>query len=201
VALVGVSRYREITRDFGTDSATVTARIEEATEMIEQRLDRPLELLERTEVLILESDSAWGYLAYPRSTPIVSVPGNSVYSRYDDVTLRSVPPDGSPLFGTWIGSLPLVATVTWTGGFTSDTLPRRLERAIAELAHALEVDDLVPAGALSVRSGDQAVTYAPTSNGDDLDAYVPGLWGRIKKFRHRRRLGAGSDYMYERGGW
>ena len=190
MALLSFARYQQITRDVSTDEATVTARIEEATEMIEQALDRPLELLERTEVLVLESDNAWGYLAYPRSTPITAVPVNAVYARYDDVTLRSVPPDGSPLFGAWLGSLPLTATVTWTGGFTAVTLPRKLERGIANLADALGTDVIAPSNASSISVGDVRVSYYPTEAAADLDVWVPGLWGRISKFRHRRRLSA-----------
>lgn len=186
MSIVTFARYVEITRDLSTDEITATARLDEAQEMIEEALDRPLALEARTEVVILEPDSSWGYLAYPRSTPITEVPGDAVYFRYDDVTLRSVPPDGSPLFG-WVGSLPLTATVTWTGGFTADTLPRKLERAIADLAHALEVGSSAPLGATSVRVGDVAITYEKSEHAG-LDAYVPGLWGRIRTFRHRRRL-------------
>lgn len=197
MALVSVTRYREITRDVSTDEATVTARIEEAREMIEEALDRPLNNEARTEALLLEWDGAWGYLAYPRATPITTIPGNSAYSIYDDVTLRSVPPDGSPLFGTWVGSLPLKGTVTYTGGFTADTLPHKLERAIANLACAFGAEALAPVGASSVRVGDVSVTYTAQSQ-EDLDVWVPGLWSRIRKFRHRRRVGAASDYLYTR---
>jgi hypothetical protein len=188
MAVVTVARYRVITGDTSTDTAEVSARIEDATIMVEEELDRPLELAERTETIRLASDPyGWtGWLAYPRSTPIMSVPADSAYRIEDDVTLSGVQPATTP-FWTWSESYRPHATITWTGGYTSSTLPKKLEAAICDLAHALLTPAAVPVGATSIRVGDVAVTYSGSSD-SGLDVYVPGLWERIRRYRHRRTL-------------
>ncbi len=185
MALVSVVRYRDITGDATTDENTVTSRVEEATEMIEEALGgRLLEsVADREEIVWLQPDpTGWTtYRAYPLATPITAVPGDATYAIEDTVTLRAVTPDSSPFWEPG----PLSATVTYTGGFTSATLPKTLERAIAELANALNSPAAVPVGATSIRQGDSAITFSGASEG--LDAYVPGLERRISKYRRQRR--------------
>lgn len=181
MALLTTDRYRYFTKDLSTESDVVTARAEEAQSLLEEAFDRPLESRERTEVVWLDVDPTGftSYRAYPRATPITVATG---YTIEDEVTLAGVSPDSAG----WLDFAELKATITYTGGYTAETLPVTLERAIAELAHALEHPAPIPVGATSVRSGDQSITYGATSD-NDLDAYVPGLWSRVRKYRHRRR--------------
>ena len=198
MAVVTVARYRLLTGDTTTDATTVSARIDDATEMVEEELDRPLELKERTETLRLDGDThGWAtWRAYPRSTPIVSIPADVGYRIEDDVTLANASPDTGYWWSWTTCQEAPRSTLTWTGGFTSDTLPKKLESAICDLAAALTRASsgaaFVPVGASSVRVGDVTISYGSTSvtggAGSGLEMYVPGLWDRIRRYRHRRPL-------------
>jgi hypothetical protein len=143
--ILTVDSYRSITGDTTTAASAVSARIEEAIELLEDYLDRPLESDERTESL---RPDRHGRL-WPRATPIT-----------DGGTYEV---DGLALIGTlpwprgFIDSTTAIE-VTYTGGWTEATLPPSIARDLAYVAYKLEhppalgVSDY-PEGATSVRLG------------------------------------------------
>ncbi|QQS25155.1 MAG: hypothetical protein IPM43_01825 [Actinomycetota bacterium] len=150
MSLVTVARYRAITGDTATTASTVTARIEDAVDLLEEVLDRPLESAERTEALTPTRDGK----LWPRAVPVTD-PG--------DYTV-----DGLALKGGMFGSTTF--TVTYTGGWVepsadpsaTNRLPVCIEEDLAWAAHALihpgpGLD--VPAGATSVQLGDVSVSF------------------------------------------
>lgn len=179
--LVTITRYRNLTGDDMTDDAQVTARIEEAQALIEDEYDRPLESEERTETCRLHPDLR----VYPRATPITDIATDGVTIE-DSVTLLGATADEITGWPTFTSSTFPVATVTYTGGWTSGTVPAWLARAICDLAAACWGPSGTPAGATSVRLGDAAVTYSRPTDG--LDAIVPGITARLRRLRTGKRL-------------
>lgn len=186
--IVTVARYRAITGDDATATATVSAKLERAIDMLADELDRPegFDEAERTERLWPTRD---GYL-WPSHLPLVSC------STYDI--------DGDGLVGTFGPAWPDDhggVTVTYTGGWVersanpwaANRLPAYVEEDIAWAAWALAQPanpSAFPAGATSVRLGDAAVTFGP-----DGAPANPGV-GRVKWSRrtlsHRSRTTRGT---------
>lgn len=169
--IISLARYRVITGDSTTSDALATARIEEATELLEDALDRELAEASRTESLFPTRDGR----LWPRCTPITSAGGWTI--------------DGETLIGPfgpgWPNDTGRVS-VTYTGGFVERTanptatnrLPSYVERdiAFAALALAPPTTSSVPAGAVSVRLGDAAVTFGP--NGAPAPGVGQVRWSR-----------------------
>jgi hypothetical protein len=190
--LVSTARYRTITLDTTSPDASVTAALVEAQDMVEEEVRRPGALeyaANRTETLRLYRDGR----VYPHAIPVWSVPATATYEVEDTSTLASVGPDGEP-WVEWIKP-PLypVGTVIYTGGWKAadasgvtdaEKVPRKLERAIANLARAMVNGSTadVPDGATSVRLGDAAVTFAGATSG--LDGIVPGTIQTLRGFRY-----------------
>jgi hypothetical protein len=151
--MITAARYAEITGDTTTAASAVSARIEDAVELLEDYLDRPLSEDERTESLIPDR---WGRL-WPRATPISDGGDYAV----DGLALQASAPFGWPS----IVSASAALSVTYTGGWTSDTLPTCIERDLAwatyRLLHPEAVASLtaIPAGVSSARLGDAALTW------------------------------------------
>jgi hypothetical protein len=187
MAVVTLRRYRDITGDRITDDAAVTARLEEAQDLIEDELGRLLESAERTETLTLTFEHG-SWRAYPQAFPITAVGAGETFTIEDDVTLANVTIDDTAFWGT---AVPVEGTVTYTGGYTTSTVPKALERGIAQLAHALcpaLVGAGAPSGASSVHVGDVSVTFARPSGAGEIDALVPGLTARLRPYRRPRRF-------------
>lgn len=153
--MITAVRYAEITGDTSTAASAVSARIEEAVEILEDYLDRPLASDERTETIVPDR---WGRL-WPKATPISDGGDYEV----DGYALLSAPfgwPSG------FLGSDGGV-TVTYTGGWADDALPSCIERDLAwaayRLLHPGDTAGLttLPAGATSVHLGDASVTFGP----------------------------------------
>lgn len=156
--LVTVARYVAITGDITSPPALVSARIEEAQELLEDELDRPLASAARTERMWPARDGR----LWPKAVPITD-PGT--------YTL-----DGDGLLGVfgpaWPDSTGAV-DVPYTGGWVERTanptatnrLPVEIERDLAFAALALKPPPagitVAPKGAVSVRLGDAAVNYGP----------------------------------------
>lgn len=192
--IVTVERYQAITGDHSHDMPSVSARLEEAQDLLEEALDRPLLEAVRTERLTPTRD---GYL-WPRCVPILTATGYVV--------------DGHGLKGSfgppWPDEAGQVA-VTYTGGWVersanpsaTNRLPAYIERDIAFAAFALftyEPDaagrdmtsQAFPAGATSVRLGDAAVTFGPDGPPRPEDLIQ---WSRrTLAWRHHTVLGAGA---------
>lgn len=176
-SLVTVDRYLTLTGDQAHGPSEIQDALDDAQVAIEEYLRRPLTSQARTETLRIYR----GNRVYPSATPI------SAATDYDIVgnALVGATADEGPVFITDVSDYPQRATVTYTGGYTAATLPKVLERAIADTAYdALNPSSSsasFPAGATSVRLGDAAVTFArPTSAPGTLSA---GTKQSIHKYR------------------
>lgn len=155
--LVSVDRYRLITGDSASAASAVSAAVEEATDLLSEELGWSIESAQRTESLPVVD----GRL-YPAAVPITVVP--------DGFTV-----DGYSVLGSGAGSLPVFlverserggqrTSLTYTGGWTDETLPASLRRAICWAAYTMvrpgDVAELIRfAGASSVSLGDASVDY------------------------------------------
>lgn len=183
--LVTVDRYRAITGDVGTAPVEVSARVEEAQDELAEVLQRPLELDEHTELLIPTSDGR----LWPRATPIVSATGYTI--------------DGYALRSSWIGNLstlpfgtqPAGVEVTYTGGWTHETVPRCIERDLANAAYLLghrptaDAIGIDTTGASSIKVGDVAVAWSGGRGapGTSLADRLRACWSR-RTLSYRYRL-------------
>lgn len=187
-ALVTVTRYRAITGDTDSADGDVSARIEDATDRLEERLDRPLRSTERAESMYPDQSSR----LYPRAIPITAAAGYTI--------------DGYSLIGTWpwpwvdLVGLQVAPVITYTGGWiersanpnAANRLPTCIEDDIAWAAYALLHPEPVtpyPVGATSVSLGDASVSFGP-GGAPALDR--SGIrWSRATlRYRFRRLAGA-----------
>lgn len=179
MSLVTVERYRTITLDTTSSNVAITAAVEDAEAEVSEYLRRPVEQAERTETLPISRDGK----VYPSATPIDSLGGDdSGLTLEGDIVIGASPDAGA--FG-WLGSPTTPqSTITYTGGWTADTLPKAIERAIALAAHHQIHSNpaLVPAGATSVRVGDAAVTFG--SGGASVDPLASTM-ANIRRYRRR----------------
>ncbi|GAA1712366.1 hypothetical protein [Fodinicola feengrottensis] len=180
MSVVTEARYRRTTRDLTTSQADVLDALTEAQGAIEDRLGRPLEYLARMEQVFVYE----GGQVFPRATPVdmtqpYSVSGINIF---DDAFLN----------GGYYYDRPSRATVTYTGGWTQQTLPSRLSRAVCLTArHLLDASE-TPAGLRSAAVGDASVTYdGPT----EIDL-PPGVWASIKKYAYRELIPVRGAWSY-----
>jgi hypothetical protein len=186
--LVTFQQYVTLTGDDCASEYQVSARVERAVSALEERLNgRILTAGEYTETLQVGHDAR----VYPHAYPVTSVPVDASYQidPLSNAALRWVFP--SDITFNWPEDIglhgePYWASVTYTGGYTADTLPVELGDAIVGLARSYGSQlsaQLV--GATSVRLGDAAVTYG-SSGLSGLDARAPGLGDTIRRYRYRR---------------
>jgi len=186
--LVTLARYRAITGDQVTDDVTVTGRIEEATELLEGELGRPLEQAERIERMQPTRDG----LLWPLATPLAAAADYTI----DGHALRGSSP--FPLGWDFISGGTDALEVTYTGGWVERTanpdsafrLLVHIERDIAFAAQALGRSSTplaVPAGASSVSLGDASVTFKDGYHPDPADAGVS--WSKETLGYRYRRVG------------
>lgn len=198
--LVTVEEYRTITADTTTAASAVSARLEEALDLVEECLDRRLESGTYTETLEVWYEDGIRYV-YPLVTPVTSVPASAAYEvDFGDRRLRGVianAPSGvtwpvltpnvhsSSAISPYSRSRPDYATVEYTGGFTHDTLPVTLRQYIAFVARGLVKRNVgMVIGAQEVSVGDVRVKYPAISSA--LDALVPGVSLGLKPYRRKR---------------
>lgn len=180
--LITVGYYRLVTGDDTTADDEAEELITEATELLEDTLDRHLTSAQRTETVVIHPDGR----AYPKAYPVTATT-LELDPALDRRAFLSVDPD--EVEGYFDTRWPPTATVTYTGGYTDDLTgvapcPRPLARAVALLAAALRVPvSTGTAGAVSVSLGDASVTYARPLHG--LDELVPGISATIRQYRRR----------------
>lgn len=174
MSLLTVERYEIITGDTGGAASAVSARIEDAEELLADFLDRPLAEAEQTETLLPDSQGR----LWPRATPI----SDSGDYQVEGLALLSTPFGFSTFLGGETG-----VTVTYTGGWTTDTLPAYVERDLAwatyRLLHPSTSLASLPPGVTSARLGDAALTW---------DGPAPSLgstdgWWSVRTRGHRYR--------------
>lgn len=175
--MISVERYRAITGDDDTAASAVEEFVAEAQDMLEDCLDRPLESAERTESM---RPDRHGNL-WPKATPITDGGDYTV----DGLALVG----GSPFWGGIIDPTTSVS-VTYTGGWTDETLPKCIERDLAMAAYRLGHPPALgtseyPEGATSVRLGDAAVTFGPGGAGAVGTGDSDGWWSkRTRSYRY-----------------
>lgn len=178
--LISVTRYQSITGDTTSATGVVETAIEDAQQLLEERLRRPLETAQRTERMRQYPDGR----VYPAATPITAGPtGSTTYG----VALADAAPAGS-----FLQPADEYVDVTYTGGFDpAETdrsavtyVPVELQRAVAWAAKALlsSPPSAAPAGATSITVGDVSVSYgpggAPSSGEVVFDAGLVRRWRR-----------------------
>lgn len=186
--ILTVERYRSITGDEATAASAVSARIEEAVELLEEYLDRPLESGEQTEVV---RPDRRGHL-WPKATPITDG---------GDYTIDGLALVGASPWPFTFTDPATSLTITYTGGWTADTLPGCIARDLAYAAYRLEhppalgVSDF-PEGATSVRLGDAAVSFGPGGAPSSSVAGSTDAWWskRTRSYRYAA-VHTGPDVM------
>lgn len=164
--MIGVTRYQQITGDFVSTDAEVERCIADAVQQLEEYLDRPLALAERTENM---RPDRRGRL-WPKAVPITEADGYEI----DGHALTGALP-----FGPAVGFIDPQSflPVTYTGGWVDEspddwdpevtprTLPYCIARDLAWAAHRLahpagtSTATGFPAGATSVHLGDASVGF------------------------------------------
>lgn len=188
--LVTAARYRVITGDSASSAGAVTAAIEDATDLLAEKLRRPdaLKSAERTETMQV---GAGGQLR-PLAVPVTVCAGYD----FDTAAIFGASPDSTPFRGIEAADLPATVAVTYTGGWVersanpsaTNRLPAYMERDIAFAARTLlspGVGAAVPAGATSVSVGDASVSFGPSGAPGGGDAGIS--WSR-RTMAWRRRL-------------
>lgn len=178
--LCSVPRYQALTGDSTSATGDVQTGLQDAQSRLEEALGRPglLEYGTHTEVLRIYTDADYTPFGgtgtvYPTARPI-----QTTNEQADDTGLICVADviyGPLPNFdlanpGSWPVSTPLRATLTYVGGFNPEEsdrssrffVPRCIETDLAYCAHMIlhpNVPDPQLAGAISVHSGDEGITY------------------------------------------
>ena len=185
MSVVTHSQYRQITRDYETSEADVSANLDIVEAIVEDYLKRPLAAVQRTEECLVYAGSR----LYPLATPILSVSSPAAAVIHRELYLTGVTPLADFLIEE--SSLePDYVTVTYVGGWTSLTIPDAMARMIARLAQQLEratvSSSQFPVGATSLSLGDASISFAsPTGGAGELDTLLPGATAALRKWRRR----------------
>ena len=183
--LLTVQEYRNFTRDLSTVASEVTARIEVATELVQEETRRTLVETTLTETLELWADSRYSFgHVYPSITPVTAVTsGATLDPRFNTRVLVDSQP--SIIVGVLGLNRPILIDVSYTGGYTTTTCPIGLKLAIARLAQAAFSGASSITGGTAVHVGDVSVTYNKAAVAGSLDQMVPGISATLRKYRRR----------------
>lgn len=194
MSTVTIAQYRTQTGDSTTASATVQEHLDTAEGLVEDFLRRDLASAERAETMKL-----WpGNQVFPKHTPVTSVPASASYEVYDSARVQYVDAD---LITTDVGRWPVdlddayphslpQATITYTGGWTSDTLPTTIVRIVAKVAQRFVTAASIPdPGVAQASVGDVSVTYSQAAGEAEtvLDSLFPLSTAMLKPYRWRPR--------------
>lgn len=180
--LITVASYQAITGDMASSSAAITAKVEMATDLLEDALGRPLASAERTETTRPDRLGR----VYPLAVPITVAAGWTI--------------DGNTLVdgGLWPDQYGNIE-ITYTGGYVersanpsaTNRLPAYVETDLAWAVYTLLFPPTltgVPAGATAVSLGDASVSFGP--DGPPRPGLTAIRWSR-QTLKHRRRLAYG----------
>lgn len=204
--------YRQMTGDLNNPDDQVDAALITAQQQLEEALNRgyvdnnsasptfqqwlgALEYGTRTETIRLHFDGR----AYPLAIPIYSVSDPPSVIVRDDYVMGIIP-TANPLWdilyepyrfgpggsgGDFDTTLP-IGSLTYTGGYTLSTLPRKLRQAIADLA-LVELTIFSPtlANVTEAVVGDVHVTYAEAP---DRAGITAAILNEVRGFK-RREIG------------
>lgn len=167
-SIVTPADYIWTTKDTATTRAEVEQALAEAVAFAEEHCDRIFRHGTHTETLPSGSTGR----VYPRARPVesVSAPSGATLSGPAIATGRG---GLNALVVGWSGD-PADVTVTYVGGYTHDTLPLKLRRAICRIAYLIlhpgtAYADL-PVNAKSVSVGDVSISGDGLSPLDLLDS-------------------------------
>lgn len=193
--LLTEAQYRRFSFDKTNDWADpdLQAALDDALASVEEYTNRHFELKARTEALRIfyKTPGAAQYLGYfvvPTAPPIASVadpPNGFIY--HDTLIVGVSPPSifGGGLFG--LGDYADFATVTYTGGFTSSTLPPTVGRVLATLAYQRSAQNpllaRLPAQVVSVKQGDLQVMFGRNTGYIGSGPLDRGFRYALKPFR------------------
>lgn len=178
-ALVSVAQYRAYSGDSNTPDLKVQQLLIDAQRLVEEYLGRRLQSAQRTETLSVQSG-----VVYPTVTPVTAATlpmrsGGLAVDGYD-----------YHFYGDPFPYAGAQATVTYTGGFTSTTLPMHLVKGIVDTAKALTDADATTseliAGATNVRLGDASVTFGNDGASEVTDLAIPAkVQNSISPYKRR----------------
>ena len=199
MTLVTRDVYRTMSGDVTNLDSTVDAALITAQQLLEESLQRGfvdnnplsetyqtwisgLEFGTRTEIVMLHPDGR----SYPMAIPI-GVITSPVGAVIRDNAVLGLWPQQNPLWdilyepyrygpggggGDFDTTAP-IATITYSGGYTPTTLPRKLRQAIVDLAKVeMTVFDPTLAGVSNAGVGDVRVTYADAPDRAGVTAAV-----------------------------
>jgi hypothetical protein len=174
-ALVSEQTYRRLTGDLRSPVSDVTAALSVAQSLVEVRLDRALGLGEHTESLRVYPSST----VYPSVTPLAE--GQDGY--LDSCTLQVATGYGYEVWFPYSRR-----RVTYTGGYTDDTLPQPLAQAICLVAqHLMSPSSGVGMnGIKSYSEGDISATFEHAVD----STWPPGVDMLLHRYRHREAASA-----------
>lgn len=189
------TRYTEITGQ--SAPANFELLQSEVVGRLEEMLNRKLESQERTELVTADYDG----LVYPKATPITAVEGDYPH---DDISVQVGRPSGytsiTGLFGSSVNvSLGGYAwgELTYTGGYTSATLPAGLAVAIAWGVNTLTATisgtapQVTSPGVLSLDiAGEYRVEYAEGMTAGADGQPIPVRWSHLADLGGRCVLNA-----------
>lgn len=165
-SLVTYAEYQRITGDTTTGQSAVNQALADAQQLAEERTSRTWSYGTYDETLLVFPNG----LVYPSAVPIesVSIPAGATI-RGHGIAVGSLGPWSDAYIDVpWSGS-PRRLDVTYSGGWTVQTLPFTLKQAVASgayrMLHAVALAG-VPAGAKSVSLGDASIS-------GDLSAFDP----------------------------
>lgn len=164
--VVSKERYRIITLDTTSADAAVTGALVDAQQLVEDYLDRKLTQALRTETMTYGPNG----LVWPKAWPVIVAPAGMTIERSRRAIGGSSPGGLTDAFAD--SDEPEFVTLTYTGGYTSATLPRVIESRIAWSAYSMlhpSVGASVPAGAKSVSVGDASITFDKASSGSAVE--------------------------------
>lgn len=200
--LLTYTEYRVITGDTTSTASAVTGALLEATNLIEELLSRTLEYGTVTESLQVTQTG----LAFPTCVPVQTISaaseasGSILYGGYA-INIKSGPSATFDMIieRTQVATLfPFDSHVnfTYTGGYTTATLPTTIKRAIARVANGLLTATNYaggaqrPVGAGSVSMGDISISYTSkgnlTGSAYAIDELVPGIVFSLREYDRKK---------------
>lgn len=193
MSAITIDQYRLQTGDSTTASALVQTRLDEAEALVEDYLRRELASEQRTEKV------RWSRTCrvYPKHTPITEVPATAAYSVEDEATIIDVGYSAvDQAVGEWPAPIPddyrhnaPYALITYTGGWTADTMPKTLVRIVSQLAYRLGNQSAIGGpGVSSASVGDVSVSYSQKAIDGathPVDALLPLSSVMLKPYRWR----------------
>lgn len=179
--------YQALTGDTASTPEAFATAASSAQDLLEDALDRVGELEHGARTETLEVD-ACGYV-YPAATPLISADGG--WQVIDD-SLRGGQVDLGSFVALLGEELPNTTTVTYTGGWTSETAHGYMLSDLAWAAYALlhrgdpTALAAIPAGATAASVGDVSVSWGAGGAPGGPQGAVPVSFWSDETMKHRR---------------